>query len=120
MLNIVFVLLTDHAGDTALVQYFFFKGEHKLVVAPHGNSRSSQLYTRTMPSMLIKVKEQAQKNTPKRALQFVSNEVGGILEATSAGAIPRNRQQVKDARRKSKGKDDLTHCSLFDAHEQRR
>ena len=55
---------------------------------------------RTMPSVLCKLKEEVMGKTPKRALQFVSNEIGGIMNATSAGALPRNRQQVKDARRK--------------------
>lgn len=40
-------------------------------------------------------------------LQFVSCEAGGILEATSAGALPRNRQQVKDAKRKDTNKKDF-------------
>jgi len=50
-----------------------------------------------MPSIMCKVKEEARKSTP---LQFVSSQAGGILHATSAGALPRNRQQMKDARRK--------------------
>ena len=40
-------------------------------------------------------------------LQFVSCEAGGILEATSAGALPRNRQQVKDAKWKDTNKKDF-------------
>ena len=75
------------------------------MVAPHGNSRSGQSYVRTMPSVIHKLKQEAKKNTPKRVLQFVSCEAGGILEATSAGALPRNRQQVKDAKWKDTNKD---------------
>jgi len=99
--------ITDNVGDTlnlALVQYFFSEGEHKLLTAPHGNSHYRQPYIRTMPSVMCKVKEEARKSTPKCALQFVSSQAGGILHATSAGALPSNCQQVKDAQRKCTGK----------------
>ena len=61
---------------------------------------------RTMPSVMCKLKEESKKSTPKHVLQFVSNEAGGIISATSAGALPCNRQQVKDARRQSSSKQD--------------
>ena len=71
-------------------------------VAPHGNSKRTDPYVRTMPSVMEKLKTQSKNKTPKRALSFVSAEAGGIMEASSAGALPRNRQQVKDIRRASK------------------
>ena len=84
-------------------------------MAPHGNSRSSQPYTGMMPSMLSKMKEQAQKNTPKHALiQFVSNEVDGIPEATSAGAIYHAfGNKSKMLGESLKARMTLTHCSLL-------
>ena len=100
----------DIDGDTlnlALVQYLFSQGEHKLKIAPHGNSCYGQPYVRTMPSVMSKLKKEALEKTPKRALQFVSCEAGGIMEARSAGALPRSRQQVKDARRKVTNKQDF-------------
>ena len=99
--------ITDNDGGTlnlALVQYFFSEGEQKLLTAPHGNSHYRQPYIRTMPSIMCKVKEEARKSTPKCALLFVSSQAGGILHATSAGALPSNCQQVKDAQRKCTGK----------------
>ena len=99
-----FFFLADKDKDVlnlALLQYYFSQGEHILKVASHGNARSGQAYVRTMPSVMCKLKKEATKSTPKRALQFVSCEAGGILEATSAGSLPRNRQQVKDIKRKS-------------------
>jgi len=52
-----------------------------------------------MPSMMCKLKGKTKESTPKHALlKFLSTKIGGILEATSAGALPCNRQQVKDAR----------------------
>ena len=62
---------------------------------------------RTMPSVMCKFKQEATKSTPKRVLRFVSGSAGGILEATSAGALPRGRQQIKDAKRKSTSKQDF-------------
>ena len=53
---------------------------------------------------MCKLKEEAKKQTLKRVLQFASREAGGILEATSAGALPHSRQQIKDARRESANK----------------
>ena len=75
--------------------------------APHGNAHSDKSYVRTMPSMMCKLKEKAKGSTPKRALKFLSTEAGGILEASSAGALPRNRQQAKDARQKSTSKQEF-------------
>ena len=100
----------DSEGDTlnlALVQYYYSQGVHKLKYAPHGNAHSGVPYVRTMPSMMCKLKEKAKGSTPKRALKFLSTEAGGILEASSAGSLPRNRQQVKDARRKNTSRQDF-------------
>jgi hypothetical protein len=55
---------------------------------------------------MTKLKKESQTKTPKLALQFVSQEAGGIMEATSAGALPRGRQQIKDARRQVTSKQD--------------
>lgn len=57
-----------------------------------------------MPSLMCKLKEESKKSTAKRVL---SNEAGGIMSATSAGALPCNRQQVKDARRHKQDCDTL-------------
>ena len=109
-LSVFCCICIDGQGDTlnlALVQYYFSQGVHKLKFAPHGNAHSGKPYVRTMPSMMCKLKEKAKGSTPKRALKFLSTEAGGILEASSAGAFPRNRQQVKDARQKSTSKQEF-------------
>ena len=49
-----------------------------------------------------KLRTESKHKTPKRSLNFVSEEAGGIMGASSAGALPRSRQQVKDIRRISK------------------
>lgn len=68
-------------------------------IAPHGNSKKSEGYVRTMPSVMDKLKNVSTSNTAKRALTFISNESGGIAKASSAAALPRGRQQVNDIRR---------------------
>ena len=75
--------------------------EHDVKIAPHGNSLKSECYMRTMPSVMNALKSVSSTNTAKRALTFVSREAGGITKATSAGALPRGRQQVHDMRRGS-------------------
>ena len=70
--------------------------EHPLKSAPHGNSKKSEGYVRTMPSVMDKLKNASTSNTAKRALTFVFNESGGIAKASSAAALPRGKQQVND------------------------
>ena len=105
-LNIVcdMFIHADSEGDTqnpALLQYVFTFDEHPVEIAPHGNSKKSEAYVRTMPSVMDKLKCASTSNTAKRALTFVSNESGGITKASSAAALPRGRQQVNDIRRGS-------------------
>ena len=112
----VFLDNEDDILNLALVQYHFSEGVHQLKTAPHGNARSHQPYIRTMPSVMCKLKEQAKKQTPKRVLQFVSSEAGGILEASSSGALPRCRQQIKDAKRNYASKQVFDPSILCHAH----
>ena len=68
-------------------------------------------FVRTMPSVMTQLKTAASKNTAKRALSIVSKQSGDVLEASSAGALPRGRQQIIDMRRKEK--DTRASDSLF-------
>ena len=108
--NILYYSFADNDHDTlnlALVQYCFSQGEHDIKVAPHGNSRSGDVYIRTKPSVMTKLKAAATQSTPKRVLKFVSDEQGGVMGASSAGSLPRCRQQIKDMRRKKQDEDPL-------------
>ena len=104
MITACVFLHVDSQGDTqnlALFQYAFTFKEHAVKIAPHGNSKKSEGYVRTMPSVMDKLKNASASNTAKRALTFVSNESGGITKASSAATLPRGRQQVNDIRRGS-------------------
>ena len=85
----IICLHTDYVLNLALVQDHYSQEEHKYEIAPRGNSRAGEPYMRTMPCLMCKLKE-FKKSTQKRVLQFVSNEVGGIMSATSAGALQDN------------------------------
>ena len=108
----LFVDMDQDTLNLALLQYCFISGEHEVKIAPHGNSKSGSAYVRTMPSVMTKLKQAATQKTPKRALQFVSDEQGGVLGAASAGALPRSRQ-VKDMRRNLKQDDDPLFSLMF-------
>ena len=53
-----------------------------------------------MPSTLDILDIVAEKQTPKGTVHSVSSQLGVIINSQSAGTLPRNRQQVKDRRRK--------------------
>ena len=93
----------DSDNDTlnlALLQYTFKDKEHKIKVAPHGNSVKSESYVRTMPSVMEKLKCASSTNTAKHAIALVENTTGSVTTALSAAGIPRGRQQVDDIRKK--------------------
>ena len=83
----LFPFFVDMDQDTlnlALLQYCFISGEHEVKIAPHGNSKSGSAYVRTMSSVMTKLKQAATQKTPKRALQFVSDEQDGVLSRTAS------------------------------------
>lgn len=112
LLRIAQYLSTDYDENLlnrGIVQYFFMGEEHAVLTRPHGNSKKSYPYIRTMPSTLEKLTDIASELTPKPAVHVVSSQAGGIIGATSAGSLPRNTRQVKDVRRKmnTRSKDPL-------------
>lgn len=84
--------------NLALVQYCFDGDEHVVIPRPHANSTRPKSYVRTMPSTLKKLKSVAADLTPKFAIY--SSQIEDLQTASSAGALPRNRQQVADIRRR--------------------
>ena len=104
VVNISLPSCTDCDGDTlthSLVQYTFDDDEHPVSLRPHGNSKKKESFIRTMPSTLQKLKNVAQDLTPKFAICEASSSSGGLATASSAGALPRNRQQVSNLRRRT-------------------
>ena len=84
----------DIKAPPRIAQHWFQSGhEHKVQVRPHGNLKChKQAFCRTLPSTIIAIKEEAQKHTPKVAVNAVYEKNGGIMNASSLGMLPRNRE----------------------------
>ncbi len=80
----------------ALIQYLFDGNEHTILVKPHGNSKKSASFVRTLPSTMKSLKDSSKELTPKFAISKISIPAS---EASSAGSLPRLRQQASDIRR---------------------
>ena len=70
-------------------------------LAPHGNSKSLKPYYPTLPSTLTAITASSAKG-PKEILSDISAKVGGVLAATDPCSLPRNEQQIVDAKRRQK------------------
>jgi len=80
-----------------MIQYLFDGEEHLITPAPHRNSTKpqAQSYIRTKSSTLGRVREVAETAGPKEAFHKVNEENGGLLNAGSAGDLPRNCDQAR-------------------------
>ena len=89
---------SDQVVKYAVVQYLFEDGiEIPVILPPHGNCKNkSTPYCRTQKSTLERIK--TQKGKPKDVVRSLHDEAGGSLGAFSASELPRNRQQVYNAR----------------------
>ena len=82
----------DILGTIALIQYNFAKQEHAFRVKSHGNAKKNKVpYTRTQDSTKTLLRSNLAKVTPKEACQKTTRDLGGTLNAMSAGFMPRNR-----------------------------
>jgi len=88
--------------NRCIVQYHFTENEHEVLVRPHGNSKTSEPFVRTLPSTFADLNEVASSTTPKPAVHMISSQCGGVVGASSAGSLPRNERQVKDMRKRKK------------------
>ena len=73
------------------------------VVSSHGNSKSGKPFFPTLPSTVNKIKRGSDAGGPKEVLSSVSKDVGGVLDASYPGALPRNEQQVSYYKHHSDG-----------------
>ena len=63
-------------------------------ILPHGNSKSERSisFKRTQESTIESIKNRIFED-PRKALDHVAEEVGGILTCQSSGTLPRNAAQ---------------------------
>ena len=73
--------------------------EHTVLVQLHGNSKEDKPYYRTMKSTVQQITNLAMQ-TPKRAIDKVFNDKGGLVKSSSAGQLPRGRNQGYYLKRK--------------------
>ena len=93
---------TDYKGNLqrlAFVQYAFDKNEHPIHVKPHGNSKGKTPFRRTKPSTLQLVKKGAQSKPARHVLADIENQMGGVSGAKAGCDLPRNRQQIYNAKK---------------------
>ena len=81
-------------NDLVLVQYLFDRGEHKISVMQHGNSKKKKKFSRTQPSVMHDLQSKLESLPPKQALHNVAQSRGGILRAKNDSELPRNRNQA--------------------------
>ncbi len=65
---------------------------------PHGNSKSCKPFYPTLPSTMKKIKDDCAASGPKQVIANVSACVGGIMGAADACELPRDEQQVSQAK----------------------
>ena len=65
------------------------------MILPHGDSKSesSIFFKRTLESTIESIKNRLILEDPRKALDHVAEEVGGILMCQSSGSLPRNAAQ---------------------------
>ncbi len=66
--------------------------------APYGNSKSCKPFYPTLPSTLMKIKEECAATGPKQVIVDVSASLGGNIAASDACKLPRDEQQVSQAK----------------------
>ena len=83
------------------MQYYLDNGEHDIIVKqPHDNSkRNARPQRRSKGSLKEKIKNF--KYSPKDTVHKLLKDGGGVLNAHSPSDFPKNRQQIKNLRRKN-------------------
>lgn len=84
-------------------------------IVSHGNSKSGRPFFPTLPSTVDCIKRECHSAGPKEATASVSSDVGGILDASCPGAIPRGEQQISYYKRRTKA--DVSHGSKSESNE---
>ena len=102
MLLILFSDPAEKVHPYVLITYKFDKvPEHTILVSPHGNCKENKPYKRTMESTKKLLSTKLESQSPKIAVNSVHESMGGIINAESAGKLPRNRDQAYYLKKKN-------------------
>ena len=74
---------------------------------PHGNSKGDKPFFPTLPSTMAMIKHESTDKGPKRVVEKVSSSLGGVLSASDISQLPRGEQQVSQAKRRNKSKEQI-------------
>ena len=70
---------------------------------PHGNSKEDKPFFSTLPSTMARIKHEcSEAKGPKKVIQEVSADFGGVLSVTDICQLPRGEQQVSQVKRRCK------------------
>ena len=73
-----------------MVQYMFDGPELEIKIKPHGNSKQDRPFFRTSATTKEHLKKVASENPPKQAIDILTKEQGGELEAHGAANLPKD------------------------------
>ena len=76
--------------------------EHRIRIHPHGNSKSTQPFCRTMTSVKTQLAHELATQTPTEAIHKVYTTKGGVIGVQSAGELPLHQQQAYNIKHKVK------------------
>ena len=105
--SLCFVDAQGQLQPLAFVQYSFDRHEHPIQLKPHGNSKGKQPFTRTKPSTIHLLKSSVETKAPRKVLRDVEQLKGGVMGASSAYDLPRNRQQIHNLKYSAKNHSNL-------------
>lgn len=93
-----------------VIVYSFLYGAHKINVQAHGNSKGPKPFTRTMPSVMDKVREDCGKKRYGEIYEGSFSDAGGLRHCTSTTKFARNMTQIYNIAKSTKGAQNTTTC----------
>ena len=83
-----------------IIQYLFHGPEKDVRIKPNGNAKTDKPFFRVSKSTQECISQVASTHKPMHAVNLLTNEQGGELEAKNLAHLPRDRQQISYARQK--------------------
>ena len=69
------------------------------IIVSHGNTKSTQPFSPTLPSTTMDIKKKCVSSGPKEVVVNIERSSGGIFDASDPGQLPRNEQQISTFKR---------------------
>ena len=83
----------------------FENHEHAIQLTSHGNYKGkspASVFRRIKPSILKRIKKDSEYKSATKVLTSIENDQGGVMNARTGCDLPRNRQQVYNAKKTAK------------------